>query len=299
MIAEREIQGLIVLDERRMRAARMGLLVVTFVPLAGCVLAALTLWGRLFTATDAWIFAALYMSAGLGITVGFHRMLAHRAFHAPAAVRAALAIAGSFAMEMGVIGWVATHRRHHAYSDKEGDPHSPYTSDGILRGLWHAHMGWLFRPERTSPERWAPDLLADPLMSRIDRLFPLWAALSFVLPALIGLGVTRSYNGMVTALLWGGLVRIFLLHHVTFSINSICHVFGRRPYETKERSTNVWPLALMTFGESWHNNHHAYPSSAFFGHRLLQVDIGGWLIRALTVLGLARRVKRPGEMSRR
>lgn len=292
------IAGVVVMEPRQLRAARRALLLVGVLPLAGFGAAVWSLWGRGLSAADAAIFGSLYALTGLGVTVGFHRLLAHRGFEAPAPVRAVLAVAGSLAIEMSAIDWVATHRRHHAYSDRPGDPHSPHLDPargwkGIARGLWHAHMGWLFGPERTSPERWAPDLLKDPAVRRVDALFPVWVAASFLLPALLGLAVTRTPAGALSAFLWGGLARIFLLHHVTFSINSICHFFGRRPYETRERSTNVWPLALLSFGESWHNNHHAFPSSAFLGLRARQLDPGAWLIRALAAAGLASKVKRP------
>ena len=294
------ISGVVVLDRRRLRAHRSGLIAVSVIPLAGLALAVWTLWGHGLSVVDAAIFGGFYAFSGLGVTVGFHRLLAHKTFEAPAPVRAVLAVAGSMSIEMSAIDWAATHRRHHAYSDKPGDPHSPHLDaaqgwKGIVRGLWYAHMGWLFGPERSSAERWTPDLLKDPVISRVSAQFPMWVVASFVLPALVGLAATRSIAGMLTAFLWGSLVRILLLHHVTFSINSICHFFGRRPFDTKERSTNVWPLALLSFGESWHNNHHAFPSSAFLGQRLWQPDPGTWLIRVLSALGLARNVKHPSR----
>jgi stearoyl-CoA desaturase (delta-9 desaturase) len=292
------IAGVVVLDRRRLAAHRWGLVAVSVIPLAGLAVAVWTLWGRGLSATDAAIFGGFYAFAGLGVTVGFHRLLAHKTFEAPAPVRAVLAVAGSFSIEMSAIDWAATHRRHHAYSDKPGDPHSPHLDAaqgwrGIVRGLWYAHMGWLFSPERSSAERWVPDLLKDPVIAKVSAQFGMWVAASFVAPALVGLAVTRSITGMLTAFLWGSLVRILLLHHVTFSINSICHYFGRRPFDTKERSTNVWPLALLSFGESWHNNHHAFPSSAILGHRAWQLDPGTWLINVLSALRLARKVRRP------
>lgn len=297
---EKRPPGLVILSPRARAGHNVGLLFATFVPLAGFVAACLLLWGHGLSGTDAGIAIGFYAFAGLGVTVGFHRLFAHKAFEAPTPVRAVLAIAGSMSIEMGVISWVATHRRHHAYSDKPGDPHSPHLDAtqgwrGVVRGLWYGHMGWLFGPERTSKERWAPDLLKDPVVRRIDGQFPMWVVVSFVLPALIGLLVTGTVGGMLTAFVWGSLARIFLLHHVTFSINSICHFFGSRPFETRERSTNVWPLALLSFGESWHNNHHAFPSSAYLGHRIWQVDPGRWLIHLLAALRLIKRIKVPGD----
>jgi stearoyl-CoA desaturase (delta-9 desaturase) len=296
--ARPRVPGVVVLPRRALLAHRAGLLLVSVVPLAGVGVAAWSLWGRGLRATDAVIAGGLYAVTGLGVSVGFHRLFAHKAFEASGAVRVALAVAGSMAIEMSVVDWVATHRRHHAFSDRPGDPHSPHLQAergwrGILKGLWHAHMGWLFSPERTSRERWAPDLLKDPGVATVDRAFPALVALSFVAPALLGLAATRSLAGAASAFLWGGLVRIFVLHHVTFSINSICHFFGSRPFDTRERSTNNAWLALLSFGESWHNNHHAFPSSAFFGLRPWQVDLGGLLVRALEGVGLARRVRRP------
>ena len=292
------IQGVSVLDRKSLAEHRLGLLLVSVIPLVGVGVAIWTLWGRGLNGTDAAIALSLYAFSGLGVTVGFHRMLAHKTFEAPNAVRAVLAVAGSMSIEMGAIDWAATHRRHHAYSDQPGDPHSPHLQAengwrGIVKGLWYAHMGWLFSNERTSRERWTPDLLKDPAMVKITDLFPVFVITSFVLPAILGLVITRSFTGMLTAFLWGGLVRIFLLHHVTFSINSLCHFFGKRPYETKEKSVNFWPLALLSFGESWHNNHHAFPGSAFLGLRGWQPDPGKWLLRVLAALGLARNIKHP------
>jgi stearoyl-CoA desaturase (delta-9 desaturase) len=295
------ITGVTEMTPSQLRANRHSLLLVSVLPLVGFAAAVWSLWGRGLSPADAAIAGSLYAFTGLGVTVGFHRMLAHRALEAPAPVRAVLAVAGSMAIEMSAIDWVATHRRHHAYSDRPGDPHSPHLDAsqgwrGIVKGLWHAHLGWLFGPERTSRERWAPDLLKDPVIRRVDATFPLWVVTSFVLPGLLGLVTTRSLAGAFSAFLWGGLARIFLLHHVTFSINSICHFYGRRPYDTKERSTNVWPLALLSFGESWHNNHHAFPASAFLGLRARQLDPGRWLIHALAAVRLVGKVKRPEEL---
>jgi stearoyl-CoA desaturase (Delta-9 desaturase) len=292
------IQGVAILDRKTLAEHRLGLLLVSVIPLVGVGVAIWTLWGRGLSTTDAAIALGFYAFSGLGVTVGFHRLLAHKTFDAPAPVRAVLAIAGSFSIEMGAIDWAATHRRHHAYSDQPGDPHSPHLQAengwrGIVKGLWFAHMGWLFTNERTSRERWTPDLLKDPVMVKITDLFPVFVIASFVLPAILGLVITRSFTGMLSAFLWAGLVRIFLLHHVTFSINSLCHFFGKRPYETKEKSVNFWPLALLSFGESWHNNHHAFPGSAFLGLRGWQLDPGKWLLRILAALGLATNIKRP------
>jgi stearoyl-CoA desaturase (delta-9 desaturase) len=295
---EPRIVGVSRLNRKQLAEHRLGLLLVSVIPLVGVGAAIYSLWGRGLSLTDGIIALGLYAFAGLGVTVGFHRLLAHKTFEAPTPVRAVLAIAGSLSIEMGAIDWAATHRRHHAYSDKPGDPHSPHLMAengwrGIVKGLWFAHMGWLFTNERTSRERWTPDLLKDPALVKINDLFPLFVVTSFVLPAVLGLVITRSFTGMLTAFLWGGLVRIFLLHHVTFSINSLCHFFGTRPYETKEKSVNFWPLGLLSFGESWHNNHHAFPGSAILGLRGWQLDPGEWLLKILSLLRLAKNIKQP------
>ena len=299
-VPDRPIPGQIILSPRQLRLHRTGLLLVSIIPLAGVGIAMWLLWGRGMSGVDAAIFGGTYAVTGLGISSGFHRLFAHKGYQASKPVRIGLAVAGSMAIEMGVVDWVATHRRHHAFSDKPGDPHSPHLQaeegyKGLLKGLWYAHMGWLFSDDRTSAERWAPDLLKDKPINAINRQFPFWVAMSFVLPTLLGLAITRSLTGMVTAFVWGGLVRIFLLHHVTFSINSVCHFFGTRPYDTREKSTNNWLLSIASFGESWHNNHHAFPSSAIFGRRFWQVDLGGILIRILQLCGQAKSVRKDPE----
>jgi stearoyl-CoA desaturase (delta-9 desaturase) len=258
-----------------------------------------SLWGWGLTPADVIVSAVLYVLTGIGVTVGYHRLFTHRSFDARRRVRILLASTGSMSLEGSVISWVATHRRHHAYADKEGDPHSPHMEgdglSGIMKGLWHAHLGWLFDVEKTSAERWAPDLLKDKDLRRIDAAFPWFAILSFALPAIIGFVVSGSAAGALRMFLWAGLARIFLLHHVTWSVNSICHFYGRRPFETTDESTNNWLLSLISFGESWHNNHHAFPTSAVHGLGRWQVDVSAAVIVALERLGLARNVKRVTE----
>jgi stearoyl-CoA desaturase (delta-9 desaturase) len=215
-------------------------------------------------------------------------------------LRYAFAIAGTMAIQGSVIEWVADHRRHHAYSDQEGDPHSPHLEDGegvagLLKGLWHAHMGWLFKEERTDRERWAPDLLKDPGMVAIDKAFLPLTIASFALPPVIAFVITGSLWASLSAFLWASLVRVFLLHHVTWSVNSICHFYGKRPYETTDYSTNNWTLSLLSFGESWHNNHHAFPTSAVHGLGRWQLDISAALIRIMASLGLAEDLRLPTE----
>lgn len=291
-VAGREVPGVRVMDEKMARLQKRIVLVVTVLPFLGLIAAVWSLWGSGLSGLDAGLFAAMYLVTGFGITVGFHRLFTHQSFQTKPWARYAFAIAGSMAMQGPVIRWVADHRRHHAFSDQPGDPHSPHLDEGpgvrgVLKGLWHAHMGWLFGDEQTSAKRWAPDFVKDPGMRRIDRLFPLWGVISFTVPALIGLVVTGTFAGAASAFLWGSLVRIFVLHHVTWSVNSICHFYGDRPYQTRDFSTNNWMLSLVSLGESWHNNHHAFPSSAVHGLRPHQIDLSAGLIRLLKTLGLA------------
>lgn len=290
------VQGIRVLGPDEAKLQRRLVLAVTVFPFLGFVAAVISLWGRGITATDFGIFLATYVFTGMGVTVGFHRLFTHRSFKTSPFWRGFFAVAGSMAIEGSVIKWVADHRRHHAFADQVGDPHSPHLEEGpgitgVLKGLWHAHMGWFFSEEQTSVERWAPDLYKEPLMRRIDSLFPLWAVISFIAPAALGFVLTGSFAGAVSAFLWGSLVRIFLLHHVTWSVNSICHFYGERPFETTDFSTNNWLLSLVSFGESWHNNHHAFPTSAIHGLGRAQFDISGVFIRGLERLGIAHDVK--------
>jgi stearoyl-CoA desaturase (delta-9 desaturase) len=274
------------------------LLLVTL-PLAGLVVGVVTLWGHGVSARDLALAAAFYLLSGFGVTVGFHRLLTHRSFVAVPWLRRALTLAGSLAFEGGAISWVATHRRHHARTDRPGDPHSPHaygTSPmAMARGLAHAHVGWLFAAEQTSEKQYAPDLVADPFMRRTQRLFPLLCVVSLGAPLLAGYLLTFTVRGMLTALLWAGLVRICLFHHATWSVNSICHLMGRRRYRVlaSDRSTDVWPLAVLTLGESWHNYHHADQRSARHGVRRRQIDLSATVIRLFERCGWVRDVRWP------
>jgi stearoyl-CoA desaturase (delta-9 desaturase) len=235
----------------------------------------------------------------LGVTVGFHRYFTHGSFKAKRPLRIALALAGSISLEMSVTDWVATHRRHHKYSDLEGDPHSPWRFGNdwkaLTKGLFFAHVGWLFSDERTNRAKYAPDLVADKDIERIHRFFPLLVVGSLLLPALVGGLVTWSWFGALTAFFWGSLVRISLLHHVTWSINSVCHVFGDETFTTRDRSRNVWWLAIPSFGESWHNLHHADPTSARHGVLKGQLDSSARVIRWFEQLGWASNVRWPNQ----
>jgi stearoyl-CoA desaturase (delta-9 desaturase) len=274
------------------RLERYANLAAVVIPFVAFVVAIVLLWNDIVWWTDLAILALMYALTGIGVTVGFHRLLTHRAFETHRPIRYLFAILGEMAVQGPVITWVADHRKHHAFTDAEGDPHSPHGHGsgwrGALHGLYYAHMGWLFRGEdRAEPERYGKELLEDPGMRLISRAFPLVVAAGLLIPFLLGLALTGTLAGGLTALLWGGLVRVFLLHHVTWSINSICHFFGRRRFATDDQSTNVFWLALPSFGESWHHNHHAFPRSAFHGLRWWELDPGGMVIRAMKRLGLA------------
>ena len=258
------------------------------VPLLAVVTAVPFAWGWGLSWTDVAIMVVLYTVSGLGVTVGYHRYFTHGSFKTKRWLRIVMALAGALAIEMSVIDWVAVHRRHHKYSDKEGDPHSPWRFGNdwkaLTKGLVWAHMGWLFDSRRTSPHKYCPDLVADRDMRRISRLFPLWVAISLLLPAALGGLLTMSWWGAFTGFFWGALVRVCLLHHVTWSINSICHAMGEEEFEARDKSRNVWWLAIPSFGESWHNLHHADPTSARHGVLKGQLDSSArtiWLFEKL------------------
>jgi stearoyl-CoA desaturase (delta-9 desaturase) len=266
-------------------------------PFLALVAAVPLTWGWGLGWLDLALAAAFYVLTCLGVTVGFHRYFTHRAFKAGRPVRVALAIAGSMALQGPITHWVADHRRHHAFSDREGDPHSPWafgTSPfALVRGFWHAHMGWLFDRNLTNAERFAPDLLADEDIARVHRQFGLWTAVTLLAPAALGGLLTWSWTGALTAFFWAGLVRVSFLHHVTWSVNSICHMVGSRPFAARDRSANFWPLAILSMGESWHNLHHADPTCARHGVRRGQIDISARLIWILEKFGWAHDVRWP------
>jgi stearoyl-CoA desaturase (Delta-9 desaturase) len=268
--------------------------IITVAPFIGLGIACWQTWQGLLHPNDVIVFLIMYVLTGLGVTVGFHRLLTHRSFKTTPAVRATFAVLGSAAIEGPVISWVSDHRKHHAFADLPGDPHSPHVDHGggwrgALRGLMHAHVGWIFiHTQRGSHERYAPDLLADPVVRFVDRTFFVWAigglAAAFGLGWAIGGG---SVDAGLTGLLWGGAVRMLVLHHVTYSINSLCHFFGRRRFDTPDESRNLAWLAPLSFGEAWHNNHHAFPTSASHGLRRRELDASAAVIRVLERLGLA------------
>lgn len=272
---------------------------IVFGPIVGVVLAAIALFGTGVSALDLVLAVVFYAIAGHGATAGFHRLLTHRSFVAHRGVKIALSLAGSLAFQGSVISWVANHRRHHAYSDRLGDPHSPHLAgDGPmaqLKGAFHAHVGWLFLLQPTDAERWAPDLVGDRDLVVIGQLFPLLCVVSLGFPALLGYAFTGTLSGAIGAFVWAGLVRVFLLQHATFAVNSACHLWGKRPFTTRggDRATNFAPLALLSMGENWHNLHHAQPRLARHGALRGQLDTTAMLIRVLEVTGLVRDVRWP------
>jgi stearoyl-CoA desaturase (delta-9 desaturase) len=267
-------------------AYRAAILTVVIAPLIGVILAIRLLWQSAVSWSDLTLLLVMYSLVALGVTVGFHRMLTHRSFTPHPVVKFILLVLGSMAFEGPALSWAATHIKHHAVSDREGDPHSP------VDGFFHAHMGWLFTKQMEDPNVYCRHLVKDPIIAFVSRTFLLWAGLSLVIPFAIG-----GWHGLI----WGGLVRMFLTHHVTWSVNSVCHTFGKRPYETNDASRNEWVVGLLAFGEGWHNNHHAFPRSAIHGLRWWQFDLSGLLIVSLEKLGLARDVYRvpPDQLERR
>jgi len=276
------------------RTTRNVNLVGVIVPFVAFVVALILLWNRAVGPLDLGILAFMYLISGIGVTVGFHRLLTHRAFETHRPLKYVFAVLGSLSVQGPVITWVADHRKHHAHTDEEGDPHSPHVGHGSgLRGLLHAHMGWLMNSMgRAQRRRYAPELMEDAGMRRINRSFELIVLAGLAIPFALGFLIGGTLTAALTALLWGGLVRIFLLHHVTWSINSVCHFFGRRRFATDDQSTNVFWLALPSLGESWHHNHHAFPRSAQQGLRRWELDPSGALIGLLERFGLAWNVVR-------
>jgi stearoyl-CoA desaturase (delta-9 desaturase) len=265
---------------------------VTVIPFIALGVVGWQVWNDLLRWSDVIVFLIMYVLCGLGVTVGFHRHLTHRSFKTSRPLRGLLAVLGSVAIEGPVISWVADHRKHHTYSDQEGDPHSPHVGHdgglrGALKGLLHAHVGWLFiHTQRGARDRYARDLVNDPVVSFVDRTFIFWALGGLAAAFGLGYAIGGTLDAALTALLWGGAVRMLVVHHVTYSINSLCHFFGSQRFPTDDESRNLVWLALPTFGESWHNNHHAFPTSAFHGLRRWEIDPSAIVIRTLEKLGL-------------
>jgi stearoyl-CoA desaturase (Delta-9 desaturase) len=265
---------------------------VTVLPFLALGVVCWQVWADLLHWSDVWVFLIMYVISGLGVTVGFHRHLTHRSFKTYPWLRGTLAAMGSIAIEGPVISWVADHRKHHVYSDEEGDPHSPHVGHeggwrGALKGLLHAHVGWLFiHTQRGAKKRYARDLIDDPVVSWVSRTFVLWVFVGLALAFALGYAIGGTFTAALTGLLWGGGVRMLVVHHVTYSINSLCHFFGRQRFDTGDESRNLAWLSLLSFGEAWHNNHHAFPTSAEHGLRWWELDISSLVIRGLERVGL-------------
>ncbi|MEO0511545.1 MAG: acyl-CoA desaturase [Planctomycetota bacterium] len=277
---------------------RGTVLLAIALPFVATVLAVVLLWGGMVNLWWLALAGGFYFITTIGITVGYHRMITHKSFDAGPLVRLMFAVFGSLSLEGPCVQWAAIHRRHHRHSDHEEDPHSPHAYGGgfwgVVRGFWHAHTGWMLRKEKYHDfERWSPDLLKDRVLMRVNNLFWLWATLTFLLPAAIGGLVTMSWAGFGLGLLWGGLVRVFLVHHVTWCVNSICHIWGTAPYKSHDESRNNAVVGVLAFGEGWHNNHHAFPASARHGLKWWQLDIAWITIRTLEKLGLVWNVRVP------
>jgi stearoyl-CoA desaturase (delta-9 desaturase) len=284
-------------DGKRGMSAHIAVYVFVIVPFLALLAAVPLAWGWGLSWVDVSLAVVFYAISGLGVTVGYHRHFTHGSFKAKRWLRVLLAISGSLALQGPVITWVADHRRHHAFSDKEGDPHSPWLYGtgpaALAKGFWHAHMGWLFERDKTNAERFTPDLLADRAIVRVEKSFVLWTVVSLLVPAALGGFLTWSWWGALTAFFWAGLVRVAFLHHVTWSVNSICHMIGDRPFAARDRSANFWPLAILSFGESWHNLHHADPTCARHGVKRGQLDISARLIWFFEKFGWVSSVRWP------
>lgn len=288
-------------SERVPLKVRLVVLLVIFIPLLSVVAAPFFVWGWGFGWTDLGLLVGMYVLTVLGITVGFHRLFVHRSFETYLVVKFILAALGSMAVQGALFKWVGMHRRHHQYSDTVDDPHSPQFGGGgvigVLRGFWHAHIGWFFDADPPNLDRYVKDLMVSRTLRIANYLFPLWVALGLVLPAVLGGVITGSWMGAWSGLIWGGLVRVFLVHHVTWSINSACHLWGQRPYESHDMSRNNLLFGILGLGEGWHNTHHAFPTSARHGLRWWQIDVSYWVIRTLALLGLAWNLKLPSKQA--
>ena len=282
-------------------AVRLATLVVILVPMLGVVAAPFFVWGWGFGWTDLGLLVGMYVLTALGITVGFHRLFVHRSFETYTWVKFIFAVLGSMAVQGSLFRWVGRHRRHHQHSDTPHDPHTPHHHGtgvlGLLKGFWHAHMGWFFEADPPDLYRYVADLVGSRTLRVADALFPLWIALGIVLPAVLGGVITQSWRGVWTGLIWGGLVRVFLVHHVTWSVNSACHLWGLQPYGSKDESRNNFLFGVLALGEGWHNTHHAFPTSARHGLRWWQIDMSYWVIRTLELLRLAWNVKLPSQQA--
>lgn len=285
------------LGPRASRGQRIATLLVILIPFAGVIVAIANLWGWAFTWIELTLLVGMYFATGFGITVGYHRLFTHRSFDTIRPIKFLLGVFGSMSVQGPILKWVAIHRRHHQHSDAPEDPHSPQHFGGGIRGVfagfWHAHMGWMFVANHPNLDNYVGDLRADRLIRVTSDLFLLWVFLGLALPMAFAGLLTMSWTGAMSGLLWGGLVRIFLVHHATFSINSICHIWGRRRFDCHDESRNNLVCGFLALGEGWHNNHHAFPTSARHGLAWWEFDLSYIAIRLLTMTGLAWQVRVP------
>lgn len=283
--------------ERISTLQRVVSLAFVILPFLGLLAAVVLSWGWGFTWVELVLLVVMYLLTALGITVGYHRLFTHRSFETNRVVQVILSILGSMALQGPLLRWVALHRRHHQYSDQHGDPHSPHLYGhsilDLVRGSWHAHLGWMFAPDPPDLLRYVTDLRQDRLLRLMSALFPVYVAAGLLIPAVLGGVLTGSWMGALLGLMWGGIARVFLVHHVTWSINSVCHIWGGRPFQVADESRNNVVFGILALGEGWHNNHHAFQNSARHGLLWWQIDVSYWVIRTLALLGLAWRVKLP------
>jgi stearoyl-CoA desaturase (Delta-9 desaturase) len=278
----------------KLRLINLGAVIL---PFAGLVAGVILLWGVAFDWTYLALFAVMYVLTGLGVTVGYHRYFTHRSFKTPRPVQFVLGVLGSMAVQGPVLEWVATHRQHHQHSDHDDDPHSPHgygdSFTGVLRGMWHAHMGWLFDPQPRGLGRYVKDLRRDKLARFVSHMFPYWVILGLLIPAALGLAFTGTWMGALLGFIWGGLVRVFFIHHITWSVNSVCHIWGRQTFRTHDESRDNVIVGVLALGEGWHNSHHAFPTSARHGLGRGQIDVSYIVIRLMGLVGLARDIRLP------
>jgi stearoyl-CoA desaturase (Delta-9 desaturase) len=279
----------------RLRLINLGAVII---PFAGLIAAVILLWGVALNWTILLVFFVMYVATGLGVTVGYHRYFTHLSFKTPRPMQFVLGVLGSMAVQGPVLEWVATHRQHHQHSDHDHDPHSPHGHGesvlAVLRGMWHAHVGWMFVPAPQVHKRYVTDLQRDKLVRFISRTFPYWVVLGLLIPAGLGFVLTGTWMGALLGFIWGGLVRIFLVHHITWSVNSVCHLWGSRPFRTKDESRDNAIVGVLAFGEGWHNSHHAFPTSAKHGLDWWKIDVSYLVIRAMALVGLASEIRVPG-----
>jgi stearoyl-CoA desaturase (delta-9 desaturase) len=288
-------------EPRQSLGVRIVTLLGVTLPLLGVVAAGLLLWGWGFNWVHLGLLLGMYLLTAVGVTVGYHRLFTHKSFEASRPVKFIFAVLGSMAVEGPLLKWVAMHRRHHQHSDGPEDPHSPHHHGeglrGIIAGAWHAHVGWIFDRDPENLSRYVPDLEAEPFLRRVSKTWTLWSGLGLVLPAVLGGLITMTWTGVLLGFIWGGLARVFLVHHVTWSINSVCHLWGTRPFRSHDESRNNVVFGVLGLGEGWHNNHHAFPTSARHGLRWWEFDASYWIIRGLEMLGLAWKVKVPAAQA--